>query len=117
MSLLVEVRFLSTAPPLKVVFGVIGFFALVPAPGGKVREGALQKDGLLDFHIVSRTHDAGRNSAMVDLRAQDEHGNEVVVVARFTFMPGPDQNAGQTDAEIERKARQALRDAAQFLRD
>jgi hypothetical protein len=71
----------------------------------------------LDFHIVSRTHDADRNSAMVDLRAQDEHGNEVVVVARFTFTPGLEQNADQTEAEIERRARQALRDAAQFLRE
>jgi hypothetical protein len=30
---------------------------------------------------------------MVDLRAQDEHGNEVIVIARFTFRPAADQNS------------------------
>ncbi len=71
----------------------------------------------MEFRIFNRTHDTEQNSAMLDLRAQDEHGNEVIVVARFTFTPGADQNHDQTDAEIERKARQALRDAAQFLRE
>jgi hypothetical protein len=71
----------------------------------------------MDFRIFTRTHDAVQDSACVDLRAEDENGNEVIVTARFTFTPGPDQNQDQTDADIERKARQALRDAAQFLRE
>jgi len=71
----------------------------------------------MDFRIISRTHDTVQNSACVDLRAEDENGNEVIVSARFTFTPGPDQNHDQTDADIERKARQSLRDAAQFLRE
>jgi hypothetical protein len=71
----------------------------------------------MDFRIISRTHDEVQNSAWVDLRAEDENGNDVIVTARFAFTPGPDQNNDQTDADIERKARQALRDAAQFLRE
>lgn len=76
-----------------------------------------ERDGEMDFRIMSRTHDMVQNSARLDLRAEDENGNEVIVSARFTFTPGPDQNPDQTDADIERKARQALRDAAQFLRE
>jgi hypothetical protein len=71
----------------------------------------------MDFRIMNRTHDKLQNSACVDLQAEDENGNEIIVSARFTFTPGPDQNQDQTDADIERKARQALRDAAQFLRE
>ena len=71
----------------------------------------------MDFTIISRTHDTVKQSACVDLRAEDENGNDVIVSARFTFRPGPGQNHDQTDADIERKARQALRDAAQFLRE
>ena len=71
----------------------------------------------MDFRILTRTQDAGQNSACVDLQAEDENGNEVIISVRFTFTPGPDQNQDQTDADIERKARQALRDAAQFLRE
>lgn len=71
----------------------------------------------MDFRIIRRTHDTAQNSAFVDLRAEDENGNEVIVCARFTFTPGADQNHDQIDAEIERKGRQALRDAAQFLRE
>ena len=71
----------------------------------------------MDFRIMNRTHDKLQNSACVDLQAEDENGNEIIVSARFTFTPGPNQNQDQTDADIERKARQALRDAAQFLRE
>lgn len=71
----------------------------------------------MDFTIISRTHDTVKHSACVDLMAEDENGNEVIVSARFTFTPGPGQNHDQTGADIERKARQALRNAAQFLRE
>jgi hypothetical protein len=71
----------------------------------------------MNFRIISRTHDTVQKSACVDLRAEDENGKEVIVSARFTFTPGPEPNHDQTDANIERKARQALRDAAQFLRE
>ncbi len=71
----------------------------------------------MDFRIISRAHDKVRNSACVELQAEEESGNDIIVSARFAFTSGPDQNPDQTDADIERKARQALRDAAQFLRE
>ena len=71
----------------------------------------------MDFRVISRSHDKVRNLACVELRAEDEIGNETIVSARFAFTSGHDQNPDQTEADIERKARQALRDAAQFLRD
>jgi hypothetical protein len=71
----------------------------------------------MDFRIISRAHDKVRNLACVELRAEDEIGNEIIVSARFAFTSGPDQNQDQTDADIERRARQALRNAAQFLRE